>query len=41
MILSDDTLKKKVLQELKRMYNDSVKLDFCGVLDEKNRKKSN
>lgn len=33
--------KEKILQELKRMYNDSVKLDFCGVLDEKNRKKSN
>ena len=33
--------KEKVLQELKRLYNDSVKLDFWGVLDEKNRKKSN
>lgn len=33
--------KDKVLQALKNMYNDSVKIDFCCVLDEKNRKKSN
>lgn len=33
--------KDKVLQALKSMYNDSVKIDFCGILDEKNRKKSN
>ena len=25
--------KDKVLQALKSMYNDSVKIDFCGILD--------
>ena len=41
MKLSEDNTKDKVLQALKSMYNDSVKIDFCGILDEKNRKKSN
>ena len=41
MKLSEDILKTKSYKALKSMYNDSVKIDFCGILDEKNRKKSN